>query len=240
MQLPGRLKTTTLGDLLGLTFRARATGTLELAELTGRTHRVHLSQGLVTAVYLDRASASLAELLRRENALDEDTLRRSLLRAMSSRRLHGEVLVNEFRLSPEIVGRALRTQIQLRLHVLEQLKDAQVTFRVTVPTPKGALIGDPLAPTEFLAGRRRARDREATPPPARRYGHPSSLGARESEARRTLGVGIAADTTEIKKAYRDLVRRYHPDLHPAATAEQKRRLALQFAEVTRAYAALVA
>lgn len=240
MQLPGRLRSTTLGDLLGQTYRATSTGTLELEESTGRMHRVHLVHGLVTAVYVDRASASLAELLRRENALDEDTLRRSLLRAMSSRRLHGEVLVHEFHLSPDVVGRALRAQLQLRLHMLEQIKDAKITFRVTVASPKGALMGEPLQATEFLAGRRRARDREATPAPRRGYVNTPSMSVREHEARRVLGVGFSASPVEIKRAYREMARKFHPDLHPDASPEQKHRLALQFAEVTRAYTALVA
>ena len=85
MQLPGRLKATTLGDLLGALHRSTSTGTLELVESSGRAHRVHLASGLVTAVELDRATASLAEILRRQDEIDEDTLRRSLLRAMASR-----------------------------------------------------------------------------------------------------------------------------------------------------------
>ena len=92
MQLPGRLKSTSLGDLLGTLHRAESTGALELIEPQGRVHRVYLARGRVSAVELDRASASLAELLRRAESVDEDTLRRSLLRAMASRRLHGEVL----------------------------------------------------------------------------------------------------------------------------------------------------
>src|SRR5918912_1494037 len=71
-----------------------------------------------------RASASLAEILRRQDQIDEDTLRRSLLRAMASRRLHGEVLVRDFHLSPTVIGRALRAQLMLRLSVLEELADA--------------------------------------------------------------------------------------------------------------------
>ncbi len=82
MHLPGRLRTTSLGDLLGTLHRASATGTLELAEPRGRLHRVHMLRGYVVAVEVDGASASLAEMLRRADATDEDTLRRSLLRAM--------------------------------------------------------------------------------------------------------------------------------------------------------------
>ena len=163
MHLPGRLRTTTLGDLLGALHRAAATGTLELVEDRGRTHRIHVSSGSVVAVELDGAAPSLAEILRRDRAADDDLLRRSLLRAMSSRRLHGEVLVDEFRLSPNVVGHALRRQLQLRLTSLEQIADARVSFRVAVRAPRGALHERPLEPTEFLHGRRRSRERASRP-----------------------------------------------------------------------------
>lgn len=247
MQLSGRLKATTLGDLLGALHRGRSTGTLELAELSGRVHRVHLANGNITAVDLDRASASLAEILRRHDEIDEDTLRRSLLRAMASRRLHGEVLVRDFHLSPEIVGRALRRQVMLRLSVLEELADAQVAFRVTVRPPRGALTEEPLEAGEFLAGKKRARDRAAEQQsgtyrasPRITPGMPGGWDPARANACRTLGISFSADATDIKQAYRRLVRTYHPDLHPDATSDERRTLSQRFAEVTAAYRALVA
>jgi len=247
MQLPGRLRATTLGDLLGALHRSAATGTLELAEPSGRVHRVHVSQGLVTAVDLDRASASLAEILRRQDEIDEDTLRRSLLRAMASRRLHGEVLVRDFHLSPDVVGRALRRQVMLRLQILEELADAQVFFRVAVRPPRGALIDDPVPASDFLCGRKRARDRATEPAsgtfrssPRIPAGMPGGWDPARASACRALGVSFGADAVEIKQAYRRLVRSYHPDLHPDATHEERRSLAARFAEVTAAYRALVA
>src|SRR4051812_4000141 len=214
MQLPGRLEKTTLGDVLGVLHRARANGTLELTEKNGRTHRVHATGGLVTAVELDRASASLAEILRRQEDVDEDTLRRSLLRAMASRRLHGEVLVRDFHLSPSVVGRALRRQIMLRLQVLEELGDAQVAFRVTGRPPRGALVDEPLEAPEFLAGRKRTRDRVAEQASGTFRSAASTMPGGWDPARanayRALGVSFNADATEVKQAYRRLVRTYHP------------------------------
>ena len=233
MHLPGRLRTTSLGDLLGTLYRAGATGTLELAEMRGRTHRIHMLRGYVAAVELDGASASLAEMLRRTEAIDEDTLRRSLLRAMSSRRLHGEVLVRDFRLSPSVVDDALRGQLRQRLEVLERLGDAQICFRVAVRPPRGALTDVPLRPQEFLGGRRRARDRRAdTPTPAR--------AAPRGDAWHVLGVRPGADVGEVKRAYRRLVHQTHPDLHPHASPDERRSLALRFQQVTEAYRQLVA
>jgi hypothetical protein len=238
MHLPGRLRGTTLGDLLGALHRAGSSGTLELVEGRGRTHRVHVHRGLVTAVDLDAASASLAEILRRDAATDEDTIKRSLLRALASRRLHGEVLVRDFKLAPDVLDRALRRQITLRLHVLDQLPDAQVLFRVTVRPPRGALTQDPLGPRDFLHGRKRARERFFEQPerPSR-----ASHDAARSVAWRTLGLTPGcSDEGEIKRAYRRLVRSYHPDLHPNVSADERRRLEERFAAVTAAYQALVA
>ena len=240
MLLPGRLRSTTLGDLLGTLFRGEATGTLELVEDRGRAHRVFLTQGLVIAVELDGESPSLAEILRRDRAADDAVLRLSLLRSLASQRLHGDVLVTEFQVSPSVVGNALRRQMLLRLEALEQLPDARVCFRVIVRPPRGSLAswtprrvdrassyGGP-GPHAFLHGRRRARERAASAP--------SSVAP--PSAWRTLELTPGVEMAEIKRAYRRLARRLHPDLHPEATDEQRRALAAKFAEVTDAYRVL--
>jgi hypothetical protein len=244
MDLPGRLRSTTLGDLLGSLHRARVTGTLELAEDQGRLHRVYLSEGLVAAVELDGSAPSLAEILRNERAADDEVLRRSLLRAMASQRLHGEVLVDDFRLSPAVIGNALRRQMVARLAVLDRLTDARVAFRVAVRVPRGALMGaaagasgqapwdPPLAPHEFLQGRRRKRGNEA----------PAAVTsiATDPAAWRMLGLPPGAGLGEVKRAYRRLARSVHPDLHPDATDDERRSLQQRFAEITNAYRTLVA
>ena len=229
MLLPGRLKSTTLGDLLGVLHRAEATGTLELVEDRGRAHRLHLAAGLIVSVEVDGVAPSLAEILRRDRAADDDVLRRSLLRAMASQRLHGEVLVNEFRLSPTVVGNALRRQLLARLATLEQLTDARISFRVAVRAPRGSLRDTPLQAREFLHGRRRARERAA----------PSQAQV-DLGAWRVLGLTPGADPTEIRRAYRRLARTVHPDLHPGATHEERRDLESRFNRITEAYRALVA
>jgi len=232
MQLPGRLKSTTLGDLLGALHRESSTGTLELVEDRGRAHRIHLSLGRVVAVELDGATPSLAEILRRDHAADDDVLRRSLLRAMTSSRLHGEVLVDEFHLAPSVVGAALRRQLLARLTALDQIADARVSFRVTVRAPRGSLHQAPLDPREFLHGRRRARARTPAPP--------ALEASRDTAPWRVLGLPPGSDPAEIRRAYRRLARTVHPDLHPVASDDELRVLSARFHELTEAYRTLVA
>jgi curved DNA-binding protein CbpA len=59
-------------------------------------------------------------------------------------------------------------------------------------------------------------------------------------AYRTLGLPVGAGGDDVKRAYRRLVRSYHPDLHPDASHDERRTLSVRFAEVTAAYRALVA
>lgn len=232
MQLPSRLRTTTLGDVLGTIYRAGATGTLEIVELVGRTHRVHVACGLVTAVEIEGASTRLSDVLRRSSDVDATTLQRSLVRAIATRRLHGEVLVSDFRIDPSVVDRALRQQVILRLHLLEGLAEAGLRFRVTVRSPRSALTSRPVEPREFLIGRRRARDRAGTAQ--------ANRPAPRATAWRVLGVSPGTGEGEIRRAYRELARRFHPDLHPDANDDERQRLAERFAEATAAYRALVA
>jgi hypothetical protein len=235
MDLPGRLRATTLGDLLGSLHRAAATGTLELTEDRGRVHRVFLSSGLVSAVEVDGATTSLGEILRTEHLADDGVLRLSLLRAMASRRLHGEVLVADFHVSPAVIGNALRRQIVGRLLVLDRLTDARVAFRVAVRPPRGALTGtSAIGPRDFLYGRRRRRDADVS------QAGPRTKGVADRIAWRVLGLPPGSGLEDIKRAYRRLAKSLHPDLHPLATDEERADLQSRFAEVTDAYRALVA
>jgi DnaJ-domain-containing protein 1 len=189
-----------------------------------------LAQGLVVGVEVDGASPSLAEILRRERAVGDDILRRSLLRAIASHRLHGEVLVDDFRLSAHVIGRALRRQIVVRLAALEALADARVVFRVAVRPPRWSLQGSPLDPREFLHGRRRARERTCAEPEPRI----------DTTAWHVLGISPGTELADIKRAYRRLARTVHPDLFPTATDDQRRALQTRFIEITEAYRTLVA
>jgi DnaJ-domain-containing protein 1 len=231
MNLAGRLRATSVGDLLGTLHRARATGSLELIEDRGRSHRIHVLQGRVVAVELDGAGPSLGDVLKSQGIAGDDVLRRSLLRSLASRRRHGEVLVDEFRIAPSVVSEALRRQLLQRLALLEQISDARIAFRVAVRQPRGALSDRPLEPKDFLHGRRRARPRSEASP-AVRDGNDGPW--------QILGLAPGTDLTEIKRAYRRLVRSVHPDVHPNASEDQRRVLEARFAEITEAYRSLVA
>ncbi|MEO7110686.1 MAG: DnaJ domain-containing protein [Polyangiaceae bacterium] len=235
MQLPGHLRKTSLGDLLGSLHRARANGTLELSE-HDRTHRIFVSGGHVVAVEIDGSSMSLGEVLRSTSAVDDETLRRSVLRAIASRRLLGEVLVHDFRIAPKVVGAALRRQIARRLELLDRLQDARISFRVAMRAPATALRDEPLAPEEFLTGRSRARDREENA----QSGMRPTLDTARIAALRLLGLGFeeAADADAIRRAYRKLAKSVHPDTHPHASDDERRRLEARFSEVTNAYSLL--
>jgi len=150
MQLPGRLRSTTLGDVLGMLHRAHVNGTLELVEDRGRNHRVHMLDGCVVAVEVDGASRSLAEILRADRAADEETLTRSLLRAITSRRLHGEVLVEDFRLAPSVVAAALRRQTQERLAVHDRWRRPCPSRRPRFSTEDGAHAIATVAPNPTM------------------------------------------------------------------------------------------
>ena len=200
---------------------------------------------MVVAVEFDGVATTLADVLRSSRGVADVTLRSSLVRAITSKRLHGEVLVHDFRIPAAVVDAAVRRQMTARLSRIDQLVDAHVCFRVTLPPPRGAVVGAPLGPSEFLAGRRRYRDRGEKASPAR----PARSAAQTAfpgwdgplpSAWRVLGVSPGADALEIKRAYRRLARVYHPDLHPDATDRERRNLAERFSAVTRAYRSLVA
>ena len=110
--------------------RGRWSSSRTAVALTGCTSR----SGLVVAVEIDGAAPSLAEILRRDRAADDDVLRRSLLRAMASRRLHGEVLVDEFRLPVRRRRRAAAADARPP-PALEQLARRARLFRVAVRPP---------------------------------------------------------------------------------------------------------
>ena len=225
MQLPGRLRGTSFGDLLATLHASRANGTLELHD-GDRTHRVYVTAGQVVAVEVDGSSTSLGDVLRSVKAVDDDVLRRSVLRAIASRRLLGEVLVRDFAVSREVVGAALRKQIARRLEQLDRLQDARISFRVAIRPPPTALRDEPVGPEDFPSAKSGAY----------------SVHDPRALAIATLGLEPheATNPDAVRRAYRRLAKTYHPDAHPHASEAERRELAGRFSALSEAYAVLSA
>jgi DnaJ-domain-containing protein 1 len=236
MKLPGRLKLTTLGDLLGSLHRAGATGVLEIVEPSGAragiSHRVKLHSGLVDAVETDLDHPRLGELLLREGALDRFGLS-TLLRRMVEEpgRSSGQILVEERLASAALVEAALRWQLRLRIEAVFRLPDGLVRFHVR-RSPARPGLRSVLTPRDFLHGRRRARRDRGTPAAS------AQADARRAEAYRLLGLEPGADTASVRRAFRKLASEHHPDRHPGATAGELSELVRTFSRITAAYHSL--
>jgi len=250
MQLPGRLRLTTLGDVLGAIHRAGASGVLELTEDRGHTHRVFWSDGMITQVDTALFRERLGDLLAGQGFLGARALARLARRLLEApRQRAGEILVEEGFVSSDLVSAGLRRQLRQKLEALFQLKDAQLTFRVPRPHEQHR---SPLSPGEFLHGRPRARPRaryaaaqeRASSQSSAGSGHASSSASvraphgSRSRAYATLGLLPGADRAAIQQAFRRLALNLHPDRFPNAEPSERARLLSRFAELSAAYHAL--
>src|SRR4051812_17850091 len=233
MQLPGRLRLTTLGDLLGALHRACASGTLELVEVegarAGRSHRVFFDAGLIEDVDTSLNHPRLGEILARDGLLSMSALARVARRVIEQpgKRV-GEILVEEGLGTADLVASALRRQRKSRLEALYGLSEALIRFHV--PRPRSGFRVPPLSPREFLHGRPRARS-DFSARVAERFG---ARGARSEFTRgsegprlaayRTLGLTATASPRDISRAFRKLAAEQHPDRFPNASAAEKAQL----------------
>lgn len=244
MKLPGRLRLTTLGDVLGALHRSGASGVLELREDRGATHRVYWAHGMITQIDTDLFRQRLGDLLAGQGFLGARALARLARRLLEApQQRAGEILIEEGLASTELVSSGLHRQLRQKLEALFRLQDAQLLFRVPRPhaTPK-----TPLSPGEFLHGRPRARARskresaneaEAQEARSEPRADRGQLGAR-TRAYATLGLLPGADSSAVQQAFRRLARRLHPDRHPHADPSERAQLLSRFAELSAAYHAL--
>jgi hypothetical protein len=238
MNLPGRLRLTTLGDVLGAVCRDGATGVLELTEahgpFAGAIHRVHVAAGLVAHVETHIATARLGEVLRRLGLASDAALARLAAKILLlPHERAGEILVLDGAVTERDVAQALRLQRCERLERLFLLDDARLAFRVARAATRGAM---PLHAGEFLHGRPRMRDRTGSSAQAA----PRRRDPVRARALSTLGLSEAADPTSVQRAFRQLAVTMHPDRFPTASPAERAELMRRFAEITAAYHALVA
>lgn len=235
MNLPGRLKLTTLGDLLGELHRARASGVLELTEqdgvTAGRCHRIYLDAGLVDGVESSLPTPKLGELLVREGFLTLDGVRTLLRRLVEQpHQRAGQILLSERLLDQGLLQAALRAQLRAKLDALFKLQDARVRFHVR--RPRDQERPTPLTPREFLFGRPRARGRGAR---SAAQLSPPSLDAARRAAYRELGLEPGADAETLRRTFRKLAASHHPDRYPSASSREKELIAQRFSRISEAY-----
>ncbi|HET7542930.1 MAG TPA: J domain-containing protein [Polyangiaceae bacterium] len=244
MQLPGRLRLTTLGDLLGALHRACASGTLELVEIegarAGRSHRVFFEAGLIDDVDTAFDHPRLGEILARDGLLGMAALARVArrVREQPGKRV-GEILVEEGLGTADLVAFALRRQRSSRLEALYGLREALIRFHV--PRPRPGFRQQPLSPREFLYGRPRARA-DFSARVSERFNY-RFTGRSESSrgldprhaAYRMLGVPSTASTRDVQRAFRKLAAEQHPDRFPNASPTEKAQHLSRFAQLSAAY-----
>lgn len=223
MHLPGRLRDTTLGDVLGMLSRARATGTLELIDERGRPHSIRLADGGIEQVDTD-LGPRLGDVV---GAHLPDGVEFQEQRV-------GELLLRKGWVTAEQLGGALRSQNLARLEALFELEDAALRFRVPRPSRDDPTAPQPLEGRDFLPGRPRARRAEANAAAA----NPASRRRRPVPSRdpwSVLGVLPGSSSSEVARAFRRLAGECHPDRFPQATAVDKVRLIQRFSELSQAY-----
>lgn len=240
MRLPARLRNTTLGDLLGAAFREQITGSLELEEVTGpttgRRHAIFLEEGLIVRIDGELGAVRLGQLLVEQRILSAQQLRR----ALGHRRSHdedpiGARLVECGYVDFSSVALALERQLEARLEALFTLGDARLHFRVPRPRDRRTDAPCPLRPPDFLPGRPRAR-RPRRPGPACAFRADPVRG----RCLTVLELPEAATSDEVRRAFRRLAVRFHPDRHPEASREDRREMLRKFAELSHAYHVLIA
>ena len=238
-----RLALTTLGDLLGALYRSGARGTLELVEdkgpFAGRAHRLHVDDGRLRLIESPLGAERLGELLVEE---------RLITRAMHYELLAnleddpstptGKRVIERHWVEPIQLGKLAHEQANRRLLALYQLRDARVAFRIARPIGEQLVANIPLTAEEFLHGRPRARDRNSAPEVQSPSSYASESPCADPRRRRALlllGLPPHADTSDVKRAFRRIASRLHPDRHLVLPERQQELAKQRFAQMSEAY-----
>ncbi len=245
MNLSGRLALTTLGDLLGTLYRAEVRGILELTEdagpAAGRVHRLHLDSGRLRLVESPLGAGRLGELLVAKGLLSRFQ-QFELLSFLdeTSDKPTGQWLAEQKWVAPAAISEATREQSTQRLSAIYQLSDARVAFRLARPARPQLVSNLPLTPEEFLHGRPRSRDRTfaANASPSSSSSQQSASQLIDPMRRRALlllGLEPHADKNDVKRAFRRIAAKLHPDRHLVAPKQQQELLRQRFSQMTQAY-----
>lgn len=212
MNLPGRLRSSTLGDLLGTLHRGRVSGVLTLREGCGlgsaKLHRIYLRAGLVVTIETTRegeprASRALPVMPHRERL---------------------ERLERLFQLQ----------DADITFHVADQRLDG-----VSALLPAEFLHGRPRARDRAGSPQNRRRAQRVSVEPESPTAEPPLVMLRR-RALATLGLAPGASVSDVQRAFKLLALRLHPDRHPGADAREREKLCANFARLTQAYHLLIA
>jgi len=227
--------------VLGTLLRARVTGLFRLTEVSGRSpvgSTASICREAKSSRSTRRPGCQRSARSSSARFIDGAAQRQIGLRLVASRdRRVGELLVEECRISPVVVGRSARQQLRARLTLSSSIEEAMLSFHVACALPKDP---PPLAPREYLHGRPRARDRG---PFTGRRGEDSprkrtNVGQR-TDALSLLGLDEDASVADVTRAFRELASRVHPDRHPGADDAIRRAMQQRFAALSAAYHSLI-
>ncbi len=245
MNLSGRLAATTLGDLLGTLHRARASGTLELTEdagpVAGRVHRLRFDAGLLHFVESTLGAPRLGEMLVAKGYISHlQQIELLSYQECALGKSTGKCLIELQWVSSDLIRETIREQLIGRLSALYQLRNARVTYRVIRPQLQGIVPNEPLTVKEFLHGRPRTRDRKPAEDSSSHASDSPKIVMNPSDPMRRralllLGLEPHADTTDVKRAFRRMAAKLHPDRHLVAPLRQQELVRQRFSQVTEAY-----
>lgn len=247
MILPGRLSTTTLGDLFGMLHRAELSGTLELTEdsgpVAGRVHRLEFARGLIRGIESSLGAPPLGELLVNDGLLSRAQHLELLARLNeTSNKTTGQWLYEFHWLATEAVGRAVHEQLNMRMVALFSLREARVTYRIS-RAARSPFAHTALTPEEFLHGKPRYRERseQRDPQQQRSVPHYDLLGRDTTRTHALLLLGLTPQSTpgDIKKAFHRMAARLHPDRHQLELPHQQEAARMRFIQVVNAYNTLM-
>jgi len=114
-QAVGTLKSSPFGELLVQAFDHRLTGTLVLEESGGARHGIYLEAGTPRKAKLAASAVHLGEVLVETGAISSVEHEETLARALRERVLHGQLLLEEGRISAQALGLGLREQLHRQL-----------------------------------------------------------------------------------------------------------------------------